>query len=129
MINFQIFSQNLYFSSLSICILFYKTSVSLKYHVCMFIYLYMSIYLYKSINIDRPIHIYVYIYVKLKVSQLCLTLCDPMDYTVHGILQARILEWVAFPFSRWSFQPRDQTQVSHIEGRFFTIWATREAHI
>ena len=129
MVNFQIFSQNLYFSSLSICILFYKTSVSLKYHVCMFIYLYMSIYLYKSINIDRPIHIYVYIYVKLKVSQLCLTLCDPMDYTVHGILQARILEWVAFPFSRWSFQPRDQTQVSHIEGRFFTIWATREAHI
>ena len=38
--------------------------------------------------------------VKVKVTQLCLTLCDPMDYTVHGILQARILEWVAFPFSR-----------------------------
>ena len=38
--------------------------------------------------------------VKLKVIQLCPTLCDPMDYTVHGILQARILEWVAFPFSR-----------------------------
>ena len=66
----------------------------------MFIYLYLSIYLYKSINIDRPIHIYVYIYVKVKVAQLCLTLCDPMDYTVHGLLQARILEWVAFPFSR-----------------------------
>ena len=52
-----------------------------------------------------------------------LTLCDPMDYTVHGILQARILEWVAFPFSRGSSQPRDQTQVSHIAGGFFTSWA------
>ena len=51
---------------------------------------------------------------KLKVIQLCPTLCDPMDYTVHGILQARILEWVAFPFSRGSPQPRDRTQVSHI---------------
>ena len=40
--------------------------------------------------------------VKVKVTQLCLTLCDPMDYTVRGILQARILEWVAFPFSRGS---------------------------
>ena len=37
---------------------------------------------------------------KVRAAQLCLTLCDPMDYTVHGILQARILEWVAFPFSR-----------------------------
>ena len=50
-----------------------------------------------------------------------------MGYTVHGILQARILEWVAFPFSRESAQPRDRTQVSHIAGRFFTSWATREA--
>ena len=45
----------------------------------------------------------------------------------YGILQARILEWVAFPFSRGSFQPMDQTQVSHIAGGFFTSWATREA--
>ena len=65
--------------------------------------------------------------VKVKVVQSCLTLCDPMGYTVHGILQAKILEWVAIPFSRGSSQPRDQTQVSHITGRFFTIWATREA--
>ena len=50
-----------------------------------------------------------------------------MDSRVHGILQARILEWVAFPFSRGSSQPRDQTQVSHIAGGFFTSWATREA--
>ena len=49
-----------------------------------------------------------------------------MDYTVHGILQARILEWAAFPFSRGSSQPRDQTQVSCIAGRFSTSWATRE---
>ena len=44
---------------------------------------------------------------KVKVAQLCLTLCNPMDYTVHGLLQARILEWAAFPFSRGSSQPRD----------------------
>ena len=50
-----------------------------------------------------------------------------MDYTVPGILQARILEWVASPFSRVSSQPRDQTQVSHIAGGFFTSWATRKA--
>ena len=44
---------------------------------------------------------------KVKVTQFCLTLCDPMEYTLHGILQARVLEWVAFPFSRGSSQPRD----------------------
>ena len=58
--------------------------------------------------------------VKVKVAQSCLTLCDPMAYTVHGIIQARILEWVGFPFSRGSSQPRDQTQVSRIAGGFFT---------
>ena len=64
---------------------------------------------------------------KVKVTQSCLTLFDPMDYSVHGILQPRIVEWVAFPFSRGSSQPRDQSQVSRIAGRFVTIWATREA--
>ena len=59
---------------------------------------------------------------EMKVAQ---SLCDPID--IYGILQARILEWVAFPFSRGSSQPRDQTQVSHIVGGFFTDWATREA--
>ena len=53
-------------------------------------------------------------------AQLCLTLWHPRDYTVIGILQARILEWIAFPFSRTSFQCRDWTQVSHIAGGFFT---------
>ena len=57
---------------------------------------------------------------KVKVAQLCSTLCNPKDYTVHGILQARILEWVAFPFSRGSSQPRDRTQVSHTAGEFFS---------
>ena len=58
--------------------------------------------------------------VKMKVAQSCPTLCDLMDYTVHGTLQGRILKWVAFPFSRGSSKPRDGTQVSCIAGRFFT---------
>ena len=67
-----------------------------------------------------------------EVPQSCLTLCDPMDCSppgssVHGILQARILEWVAISFSRGSSQARDQTQVSRIAGRRFNLWATREA--
>ena len=66
------------------------------------------------------------------VAQLCPPLCDPMDCSlpgssVHGILQARIPEWLAMPFSRGFFWLRDQTWVSHIAGRFFTIWATKEA--
>ena len=64
---------------------------------------------------------------KVKVSQLCPTLCNSMDHTVNVILQARILEWVAFPFFRGYSQPRDQTQVSHIARRFLTSWATGEA--
>ena len=50
-----------------------------------------------------------------------------MDYTVHEILQTRILEWVVVPFYRGSSQPRDRTQVSRTAGRFFTRWSTREA--
>ena len=69
---------------------------------------------------------------KVKVIHSCLTLCNPMDCSlpgssVRGILQARILEWVAMPFSRGSSQPRDWTQASCIAGRFFTLWAIREA--
>ena len=67
------------------------------------------------------------------VTQSCLTLCDPMDCSlpgssIPGILQARILKWIAMPSSSGSSQPRDRTQVFYIAGRFFTIWATREAH-
>ena len=63
------------------------------------------------------------------VIQSSLSLCNPVDcippgFSVHGILWARILKWVVMPLSRGSFQPRDQTQVSCIAGRFFTIWAT-----
>ena len=66
------------------------------------------------------------------VVQLCPTLCNPIDYSppdssVHGILQARPLEWVAIPFSRGYSWLRDWTQVSCISGRFFTVWATRKA--
>ena len=63
----------------------------------------------------------------VKVAQLCPTLCDPLDYTVYGTLQATILEWVAYLFTRGSSQPRDWIQVSCIAGRFFTSWATRES--
>ena len=68
---------------------------------------------------------------KVLVFQLHPTLCDPMDCSlscssVHGILWARIMEWVAIPFSRGSSWPRDWTRVSCITGRFFTIWPTRE---
>ena len=58
--------------------------------------------------------------VKVKATQSCPTLWDPIEYTVHGIVQARILEWTAFPFSSGSSQPRDRTQVSCTAGRFFT---------
>jgi len=66
------------------------------------------------------------------VAQSCLTLCDPMDYSppvssVHGIFQARILEWVAISYSRGSSQHRDGIRVSCTSGRFFTVSATREA--
>ena len=57
--------------------------------------------------------------VKVKVSQLCPTLCDPVSYRVREILQARVLEWVTYPFSRGSFQTRDQTQLSCTAGGFF----------
>ena len=73
-----------------------------------------------------------YYAVQFLVTQSCQALCGPTDCSppgssVHGILQARILEWVAMPSSRGSFQPRDHTQDSCIAGGFFTVWATREA--
>ena len=57
---------------------------------------------------------------KVKVTQSRLTVGYPMDYTIHRILQAKILEWVAFPYSRGSSQTRDKAQASHSEGGFFT---------
>ena len=72
--------------------------------------------------------------VQVLVTQSCLTLCNSIDYSppgssVHGVLQARILEWVAISFSRGSSQPRDRTWVSYIAGRFFTIWATGDTFV
>ena len=68
-----------------------------------------------------------------EVTQSCPSLWDLMDCSlpgssVHGIFQARILEWIAISFSRGSSQPRDRTQVSRIVGRRFTVWATRGIH-
>ena len=69
---------------------------------------------------------------KVLVTQSCPMLCDPMDCgppgsSVHGVLQGRILEWIAMPFSRESSQPRNQMWASHTAGRLFTVWATRVA--
>ena len=72
---------------------------------------------------------------RVLVTQLCLSLCDPMDCSlpgslcVHGILQARILEWIVISFSSGSSRPRDWTWVSCIAGSFFIIWAMKEALI
>ena len=70
--------------------------------------------------------------VQVLVAQSCPILCDPIDCSlpgssVHGILQARILEWVPIPFSRRSFWPRDWTKVACTAGRFFTVWVARQA--
>ena len=70
--------------------------------------------------------------VKVKVKSRP-TLCSPMDcslsgFSVHGIFQARVLEWIAVSFSRGSSWPRNRTRVSCIAGRRFTVWATREAY-
>ena len=80
-------------------------------------------------SIQRPLEIFVQLkYNKWKWSFLShVQLFETLWSRVHGILQARILEWVAFPFSRRSSQPRDRTQVSHIAGRFSASWITREA--
>ena len=93
-------------------------------HVCVYIYIYICICIWFWMgNSCSQVHILI----KVKVAQSCPTLCDPMNYIVHRILQARILEWVAFPFSRGSSHPRDGIQVSRIAGGFFSSWATGEA--
>ena len=83
--------------------------------------------------VKLPFAITAFVCVHVKSLHSCLTLWDPMDCSppgssVHGILQARMLEWIAMPSSRGSHRPGHWTQLSHIEGEFFTIWATREAH-
>ena len=92
----------------------YKTIVR-SYHF------YLKNWLADILNLIILVHTFLldFLYY-VRVAQSCPTLCDPMDYTDHGILQARILEWVAFPFSRGSSQPRHQTQVSCNADGFFT---------
>ena len=69
-----------------------------------------------------------------EVAELCLTFCDPMEYSLpgsslHEILQARVLEWGAISLSRGSSRPRDRTQVSRIPGRGFNLWAITEGSV
>ena len=93
-----------------------------------------------SLRSCGPTHLNCYTFVVIlcvcpvKSFQSCPTLCKPMDCSspgssAHGILQARILEWVAIPFSRGSFWPRDRIPVSRIAGRLLTIWAIGEAQL
>ena len=93
-------------------------------HCCLIKHLCCTIAQVKSMDILRYLRPELSLVLKVKGAPLCPTICDCIDYMVHGILQARILEWVAFPFSRGSSQPRDPTQVSCIAGRFFSRWAT-----
>ena len=115
------------------------------------LYIFGSIYLIHVVNVNKKyefslgeidiyiyiyIHIYIHTYIYIKeseseVAQSCLTLCNPVDcsppgFSVHGILQARILEWVAISFSRRSSRPKYWTQGHRIVGRRFIVWATRE---
>ena len=92
------------------------TSYILLLHVFFFNFKLFILYCFFILMLERK----AVTKLKVKVAQLCPTLCDPMDYRVHGILKARILEWIAFPFSRGSSQSMDGTQVSHIVGGFFT---------
>ena len=74
--------------------------------------------------------VYISLWGEGEVAQSCLTLWDPvycnlLGFSIHGILQARILEWIAIAFSRGSSRPRDRTRVSHIGGRRFNLWATK----
>ena len=92
------------------------------YCVCVYVYIYTQC-------------IYVNIHICCCLVTSCVWLfCNPVDcslpgFSIHGIFQARILEWVAISFSRRSSGPRDWTQVSQIAGRLFTVWVTRESEL
>ena len=115
------------------------------FHSCFFfllpsIIIFFSLYCFLSVNSSCDkyfqfiflkmslfcLHFFLYFSMYVKVTQLYPILCDFMDYTVHGVLQARILEWVAYLLSSGSSWPRNWTRVSCIAGRFFTTWAIRE---
>ena len=86
----------------------------------MYIYIHIYIYICCCLVANLCLTLYESMKVKMKVTQLCLTLYEPMDYTDHGLLQARILQWLDSLFSKGSSQPTDGTQLSHIAGIFFT---------
>ena len=110
-----------HFGILCYGVLFYADFKLRSYNMYRFILYIMTLLLHYSFDVSVFLNSVADFYsLKVKVAQSCPTLCDPMDCTVHGILQARILEWVTIPFSKGSSQPRDQTQVSLILGRFFT---------
>ena len=99
---------------------------------CINFFLEVKLYFWKITNTNKINGYFILILCLCEVAQSCPILCDPVDCSppgssVHGILQARILEWVAISFSRGSSQPRDRTHVSHIAGRCFSLWATRGA--
>ena len=92
----------------------------------------MPLYQLSMYGTGKKVDFFLIVRSEVKSLSHVMTLCDPMDCSlpgssVHGIFQARVLEWVATSFSRGSSRPRDRTWVSRIAGRCFTIWATREA--
>ena len=108
------------------CSLWNQVHIKFTYVLLQMVSISKSMWLSKMLTFSFYVSPRKYSWSEVKVTQSCLTLCDPMICTVHGILQPRILGWVAFPFSRGSSQPRDWTEVSCTAGRFFTIWAIRE---
>ena len=108
------------------CSLWNQVHIKFTYVLLQIVSISKSMWLSKMLTFSFYVSPRKYSWSEVKVTQSCLTLCDPMICTVHGILQPRILGWVAFPFSRGSSQPRDWTKVSCTAGRFFTIWAIRE---
>ena len=97
--------------------------------VLWFASMYLDIWVSVGAPITLTLHwvVYFFFFIVSESHSVVSTLCDPMDCIVRGIFQARVLEWVAFPFSSGLSQPRNQTRVSCIAGGFFTNWAMREA--
>ena len=125
----KIFLKHLPFKKLFVYLFVFPHTYLNLWRLCRVWYL-MSIPFYRSSDFSK---VPLIINVKVLVTQPCPTLCNPMDYSspgslVHGILQARILEWVDIPFSRASSPSRDWTQVFHIPGTYLTVWTTREAN-
>ena len=91
--------------------------VCVRLYLCTCVCMSVCVYIFVCLCVYVCVCLCVCMSMKVKVTQSCPTLCNPMDY---GVLQARILEWVAIPFSRGSSQSRDRIQASHVAGGFFT---------